>query len=69
MLLAVAVDPVELLRAARMALYIDAEACRGLLSRDAWEERADALEAGKIVGPREIEAIGALVFGRRKKWA
>jgi len=49
-----------------MALLADAEACRGLMSRDAWEERADSLEAGQLCGPNEIEAVGALIFGKRR---
>lgn len=60
-----AADP-DLLRRARMALYADAEAHRGKLSRMGWEERADDSEAGQLVGPREIEAIAELIFGRRR---
>lgn len=59
-------DPVDELRAARVALLADAEACRSLMSRLAWEERVDQLEIGKLCGPREIEAVGALVFGKRR---
>ncbi len=50
----------------------DAELCRDgcsehrPISRMAWEERADESEAGRICGPREIEAIANLVFGKRR---
>lgn len=63
---------VDLIRRCRIALMNDAELCREgnaerrPLSRIEWEERADASEAGRICGPREIDAVANLVFGKRR---
>lgn len=63
---------VDFIRRCRIALMSDAELCRDgcsehrPISRMAWEERADESEAGRICGPREIEAIANLVFGKRR---
>ncbi len=71
--LAVVDDKVDLLRRCRIALYDDAEKMREgsmefrSLSRLEWEDRADASEAGKIVGPLEIDAIANLVYGKRRR--
>lgn len=64
-------DP-DLLRQARIILVEDAELMRAgganypSMSRMAWEERAESSEAGQLVGPREIEAIANLVYGKRR---
>jgi len=55
----------ELKQRCRIALLDDAERRAFAMSRKTWEQRANASEAGGIVGPREVAAIGALVFGPR----
>jgi len=65
-------DDIDRLRNARYLLVDDAELCREgrenfrSLSHLEWLERAEASEAGRLVGAREIEAIAELIFGRRR---
>ncbi len=59
-------EHVELLRRCRLALLEDADAHQAKLSHDGWVERALESAAGAVVGMREIEAIGAMLFGRRR---
>jgi hypothetical protein len=60
-------DEAEAKRLARITLCGMAERARGKMSAVEWEDSVEDTPEGKLLGSKEIDAIGSLIFGRNTK--
>jgi hypothetical protein len=60
-------DEVDAKRLARVTLCAMAERARGKMSAMEWEDSVEDTPEGKLLGAKEVDAIGSLIFGKNTK--